>query len=339
MPTEQSNVEQPKIEEKFAPREGESMRKYFERIGGSNIEIVEDLEKYSMPRLRVKRPLAINAEGTWIMNNQNIGKYFGKKDIKKIEDAQSVEDSGINFVKTRKEYQISKEAFEDPQKYLGAILAMIKKGKGQLVVDEKAFDNIIKWAYGEEKPEEKPEEKLEEKPEEKPKEKPITLDEKIEQKRKEIEEIERKYNIYYSPAVQDLMGLYYKEKYKGLKKMKKELKELEKKRGKGEVKEPEGMPEEVPEAPTTGEQLKEIKKDLRKITKKISKGGVLGRADLEKKQYELEKLKKKVEERLEIEKRLKKISKKIEQGGVLGRSKLEKEQRKLEKKLKKLEKK
>ena len=247
MPKEQPNVKQTKKEKDFTPQDKESLRKYFERIGGEDIEFVEDLKEYSMPRVKAERPLAINSDGSWIVNDQNIGNYFSEEDIGKIENIKKTDSPNIKFAKTTKEYQINKEAFENPQKYLEAITEIIKKEKGQLVIDWRAIDAVKEWNYEEaqeSEKEEKPKKKSEkpkkktkskekpkkksEKPKKKKKEKAPTLDELIEKKKKEIEEIEMGYNIYYSPVVKSLMSLYYKEEYKGLDERRKELEDLEK---------------------------------------------------------------------------------------------------------------
>lgn len=133
---------------------------------------------------------------------------------------------------------------------------------------------------------EKPKKKKKpEKPKEK-KEKPLTLDEKIAQKEKELEDIETKYNIYYSPVVQDLFGLYYRSEFKKLKKEVKELEKVRKKIG-GEII-VEGAPEELPveKKPTVKEYLEHIRSTDKLFTEMAKVRGAVKRGEKDPSEYE-----------------------------------------------------
>lgn len=299
------------LEQGSEPQEGEALDKWIKRIGGPDVEVVKDLTKYSPPREKAKRPLMIDLEGTFKVNDKNIGEYFDKEKIEALLENKS---PSIKFIKTRGEYQIKKELFPNPEFYCKEIIVEELKAGRKIVVDRRFRESVDQWKEKLEK--EKEEEKkelvsgdevlwesqgevqwkepkkiieiqehkgqkfaffedsetgipvdqlrLKESKEEKKKpergkepekkkpeaKKTPTLDEKIEAKKKEIEEIERGYNIYYSPVVQDLLGLYYRKRYKkDLKGLREELKELEKEK----EKEPKDMPEKVPleKAPET----------------------------------------------------------------------------------------
>lgn len=147
--------------------------------------------------------------------------------------------------------------------------------------------------------EKKPEEKKKKKEPEK--EKPLTLDEKIAQKEKELEGIEQKYNIYYSPVVQDLLGLYYRAEFKRAKKELKGLKKTRKKMG-GEVI-VEGAPEELPkeEKPTVKEYLEHIRSTDKLFTEMAKVRGAVKRGEKDPSEYEKIKERRKAAYRKTIE--------------------------------------
>jgi len=254
---EQPQTEQPKkeklaheieLEQRPEPQKGEALDLWIKRIGGPNAETVESLNDYKMPDKKKDVPLLIDRNGNVKVNTENIERYFQKELFDKWITEKN---PNIEFSQQAGEYNIKKELVRNPENYFQIIGAEFKNGKK--IVAEKGFgESIEKWAkeLKGEKAEEKPEEKKE-KPEKKARkkraEKPAaaeakagkkaeeakkpeikkepTLDERIEAKRKELEEVEQKYNIYYSPALKDLLGLYYEKR---LKDVRQELKDLEK---------------------------------------------------------------------------------------------------------------
>lgn len=142
----------------------------------------------------------------------------------------------------------------------------------------------------EEKKEEKPKKKEKvkrEKPKAEEEKKEPTLDEQIAAKQKEIEEIERGYNIYYSPVVQDLLGLYYKDRLKDIKGLKKELKGIEKEK----KREPKEMPEEPEQLLTAKEYLDHIIGTDKLFTEMALIRGKVKRKELKPEEYKKAKAK------------------------------------------------
>ena len=243
MVKEQLNVEQPKIKEKEKKPQhelelereskllkGESYDIWIKRIGGPNVTIVETLGKYAKPKKKENGPLIIDSDGAVILNDKNIVKYFGEEWKKQVDDRNL-------FNEKTKEYQIGKELWGNPDDYRGIIINLLK-GNHKIVVDKRFAKSVEEWGKklkAKEKPKEKkPEKEVKEEKKPEVKERPLTLDEKIEQKEKELEKVEQNYNIYYSPVVRDLLGLYYKSEFKSLKKEVKKLKKAREKVG-GEV--------------------------------------------------------------------------------------------------------
>jgi len=240
-------------------------------------------------------PLIIDKNATFVVNKENIANYFNKDMLDEkleLEERQS----NVCFIKKRGEYQIKKELFKNPEVYKNIIKKELKRGNGKIVADERFGKSLEKWEKelkekeAKEKPKKKKPERKVEEPEgvpeeglikEKPKKKIPSPDKQINQKRKEIEEIERKYNIYYSPVVQDLLGLYYKEKYKGLKKVRKELKELEK-----EKEEPKGFPEEIPKKATSRDYLRHIQATEKLHTEMIKIRWAVKKGKMKSEKYE-----------------------------------------------------
>ncbi len=223
------------LKERPEPLTGESLDAWLKRIGGPNIKISESLEKCSDCKgLKLSKkhscepteaqqentPLVIDKSGNFILNDKNLGTYFDKD---KIEDLWASQNPNIKFIKKRGEYQIKKELFKSPELYRKIIIEELGADR-KMVADKRFNKSIMKW---EKEIKEAPEEEKTGKESET--EKPLTLDEKIAQKKKELEEAQMGYNIYYSPVVKDLLGLYYEDR---LKTLKKEMKGLEKSRGK-----------------------------------------------------------------------------------------------------------
>ena len=286
MKFEQPKIEEPEeekpkhkveLEERPMPRKKEVYVQWIKRIGGPNVEVVSNLEKYSLPRKKIDRPMIIDFDGGIILNDQNISENCGKKNKEQID--KWIEQKTPHIIKEKEIYELEKELFNSKPDIYFQFIGDALRGGHKIVADEKFGDNMNKWM------EELKEKKLKEKPKkkEKPeaKEKTPTLDEKIEQKQKEIKEIELGYNIYYSPVVQDLLGLYYKEKYKGLKGLKKELKELKK--------EPEGLPEEIPKKLTTKDYLKHIRKTDKLFTEMTRVRGAVKRGEINPSEYDIKK--------------------------------------------------
>ena len=331
------------LEQEPSPKEGESLDVWLQRIGGPNVLLVKDAKETaeafkSFPRKKIDKPLFVNSDGTFILNDENIVKYFGEKGKKQI-DGRNL------FNEKTKEYQIGKELWGGPDDYRGIIIKLLKENH-KLVVDKafgkeeapSAFEEEIDVEdFEEEAEKEEPElspegktptdigaekevkkeqekevkeaapERGEPRPEKSGREKkPLTLDEEIKQKEKELEKIEQGYNIYYSPVVQSLMGLHYKSEFKRLKKEVKKLKKTSKKAGR-DVPEAEEtpaqaeIPTKVEKEPTTEEQFKATEKKLKSVYGKIRTR-----------------------------------NRKIREGGVLGRADLEKEVGILEKERNKL---
>ena len=392
------------LEQEPSPKEGESLDVWLQRIGGPNVLLVKDAKETaeafkSFPRKKIDKPLFIDSEGAIILNDKNIIKYFGEKGKKQVDD-KGLFNEEIKEYQIGKELWgnpddycgiITKLLKENhklvaDKRFGESVKKWVEESEKEKEEKEEEAPSAFEEEFDaedfeEEEPEakEEPEPEAKEEPEketeaeseveikEEPKKgpekevkeekKPLTLDE-------QLEEAERNYNIYYSPVVKSLMGLYYKSEFKRLKK---EVKKLKKARKKGEkapkkAESPEHYIHTVGgeailekpsfteiKKPTTEEQFKATEKKLKSVygkistrKKKIRAGGVLGRADLEKEIGILEKerdklkeMKKKNKERLKIQKRLKEIPKEIKKSGVLKQTKLEGEQKKLEKRLKK----
>lgn len=215
------------LKERPHPLEDESSDAWLKRIGGPNIEISKSLEKCSNCKgfklskkhscepteaQQKKTPLVIDKNGNFILNDKNLEIYFDKKEIDELQENKN---PNIKFIKKKGEYQIKKELFEDPEHYRQVIIEELK-ADGKMIADKRFDKSIVKWeeeAGKESKEKSQPEA-----------EKPQTLDEQIAQKKKELEEAQEGYNIYYSPVVKDLLGLYYQDRLKTLKKEMKGLK-------------------------------------------------------------------------------------------------------------------
>jgi len=297
------------LEQRPDPLEGEAFDVWLKRIGGPNVQLLESLEKYKAPASKEKTPLIINKNGTFMLNNENVSTYFNRE---KLNAELEKKNPNVRFIKISGEYWLKKELFKNPELYFRVVSEELRSNR-QIVADKRFGKSLEKWT---EKSEAK--EKVEKK-------KPLTLNEQIEQKRKELEESEREYNIYYrpvgwfhkKPVVRDLG--YYANEAK-LNKLKEELKGLEKeseretkrvaKKEKKEKKtvvaagggggiitgEPEGLPEEVIE-PSYEEQFEAIQERLKELPIEIRKSSVLGRSKLEKEQKKLRKRLKKLKKK------------------------------------------
>ena len=269
------------LEQRPEPLDKETLDVWIKRIGGPNVKLVESLKEYKAPKSKEKAPLIINRNGNFVLNSENVGTYFNKE---KLDAELEKKNPGIRFIKKIGEYRLKKELFKKPELYFQVIGEELKN-KRKIVADKKFGKSLDKWIA-----------EMESKKE-------PTQEEKIAQKEKELEDAKQKYNIYYSSAVQDMMGLYYKKQVEDLSRKLKELKKGYKKEEKVE----ESETEEKPKTSAIGGSI----------------GGSVG-----------------VEESAEdIENRLQELSAEIPSSSVLGRSKLEKEQKKLKKRLKRLKKK
>lgn len=311
MPKEQPKIEtkekRPKHEIELGkrpePQKGELYDKWIERIGGPDVKLLESLKEYKAPKSKEKTPLIINRNGNFVLNSENIGAYFDKE---KIDAEIEKKNPNARFVKTKNQYQLKKELFKNPELYFHVIGEELKKKRR--IVAEKGFGNSIeKWIKelkgekAEEKPGEKPKEekaKKEPKKEKKLSEAksaeggPPTLDEQIVAKQKELEKVERKHNIYYSPVVKDLLGLYYDKRLKDLKGELKELKRGKpKEKAKEEIKEPKTLPEEVLERPSIKDYLNHIKETDKLFTDMALVRGKVKRKELKPEEYERAKAK------------------------------------------------
>jgi hypothetical protein len=265
------------LEQRPEPLDEETLDAWIKRIGGPNVRLVESLKEYKAPKSKEKAPLIINRNGNFVLNSENVGTYFNKE---KLDAELEKKNPSIRFIKKIGEYRLKKELFKKPELYFQVIGEELKE-KRKIVADKKFGKSLDKWIVAAESKKEP------------------TLEEKIVQKEKELEDAKQKYNIYYSPVVQDMMGLYYKKQVEDLTHELKELKKRYKKK----------------------EEKAEEKKEESVKTDAVGGGIRIG------------------ESAEDIENRLQELSAEIQTSSVLGRSKLEKEQKKLKKRLKKLKKK
>lgn len=361
---EQKRLEE--LEKRPMPQEGEAHSDWLKRIGGNNVEIVENLEEYQKPKNKEDQPLLIDSEGNFILNNKNIVKLYSEKDISKLEKGIELRVPQIKKFAKEGEYKIEKELFnQDPELCLKALVDIVRNNH-KIVADKRFGESLDKWIkeLKGEKVEEKPAATHKGKQAGPPKsegfggegkEKTPTpaeqavqnLDEMLVQAQKELEKAEQEAALYRpvgwfhkKPAVKSLN--YYANE-KRIEDLKKEIKELK-----------AGKP-----APAEGkEKPKKLSKVKEYLTQKAKKavGGVKAKIkeeffelklerealkESERKERELELIKTK-KRLVEIDKILKKRSPRgIQKDRILSQPffGLAREGMKLEKRLKKLQKK
>jgi len=261
------------LEQRPEPLDGEAFDVWLKRIGGPNVKLLESLKEYKMPKSKEKTPLMINRNGNFVLNSENVGIYFNKE---KLDERLNKKDPNISYIKKNGEYRLKKELFTKPEGYFHVIGEELKQ-KQKIVADKKFGKSLEKWAketgYGKKEP---------------------TPEEKIAKKEKELEDAQQKYNIYYSPVVKDMLGLYYEKQVKDLTKELKELRKGYKKEEKAEEKKEE--PAKTSTAGSVvggglrmGESAEDIETRLQELSAEIPASSVLGRSKLEKEQKRLQK--------------------------------------------------
>lgn len=359
------------LEHNPEPLRGEAFEDWLRRIGGPFVRVellkkcpkcggtIFEQEKHACKptsKQQEQMPLIIDKNATFIANKENVGNYFNEEMIEEGLQSDLKEwQENAQHIKERDEYQLKKELFETPAKYLKIITKELEDKNGKIVADRRFGNSVEKWIKESrqkpktekkepDKAEEKAEERREptvgdeviwesggeaqwkepkkitrmeeykgqkfaffkgsetgipvdqlilEKPEEKLKQeakkekgqptaekKLSTLDERIEQKQKELEEVEIDYNIYYSPRVESLFGLAYKFRRKNLKK---ELKGLRKEAKKEKVNTEKAKPEKQADAKS---YLEHIRKTDNLFTEMTKTRGKVKRGEVDKLEYE-----------------------------------------------------
>ena len=350
------------LEQEPSPKEGESLDVWLQRIGGPNVLLVKDAKETaeafkSFPRKKIDKPLFVNSDGTFILNDENIVKYFGEKGKKQI-DGRNL------FNEKTKEYQIGKELWGGPDDYRGIIIKLLKENH-KLVADKRFGESVKKWVEESEKEKEEKEEKI-----------PSAFEGEFDAEDFEEEEPETKEEPELSPEGETPTDIGAEKEVK--KEQEKEVKEAAPERGEprpeksGREKKPLTLDEEIKQKEKELEKIeqgyniyyspvvqslmglhyksefKRLKKEVKKLKKTSKKAGRdVPEAEETPAQAEIptkvEKEPTTEEQFKATEKKLKSVygkirtrNRKIREGGVLGRADLEKEVGILEKERNKL---